>query len=175
VGRSATWALIAACAFSACASADSQGGVSSSSTAPRTTPTTFDRAAEEAAVIAAYLAEIDAFYLAANPPNPNHPALAETATGDLLEGLRQNLEDLAQEGTGIRRGAQTTDHPRVTRIAPGAAIVEDCGVDGDVQFNVATGVIVDDSVITGKATARLIKVRDRWLVAEKTFEVDTCA
>lgn len=174
MGRSATWALIAACALSACASAEPQGGAPSS-TPPRATSTTFDRAAEEAAVIAAYLAEIDAFLDAADPPDPDDRRLAEVATGPQLEGARNLLIQLQRDGIAIRPGTDSTHTPKVTRLTTTAAVVEDCVTDADIKVDAITGEIVDDSVVAGVFTARLIKRDQRWLVEDSVFDEKPCA
>lgn len=147
---------------------------SPTSTAPPRSTTTLDRAAEEQAVIDAYLRQLDAFYAAANPPNPDHPALAETSTGPLLEGVRSNLADLAARGVATRKGEQTTNNPLVVRLTGNVAVIEDCGVDADVQYDLETGAVVDDSVLTGKSVAKLVKVGETWLTAEITFTEQPC-
>lgn len=165
--RGATWVAIACLLLAAC----SGGGDSSaedSRASSSTTTTTFDREAEEQAVIDAYLAQLNAFYAAANPPNPDHPALAETATGALLDEVRANLTELATRGVGVRKGEGTTNNPRVTRLVGTVAAIEDCSTDADVQFRIDTGEILDDSVVYGRLGSRVVKIDGRWMVESKT-------
>lgn len=157
-----TAVLLLLAVLGACGGGDGSPTTSSSST------TTTSRASEERAVIEAYLAQIDAFYAAANPPNPDHLRLAETATGPLLESVRANLADLAARGVGIRKGEQTTNNPRVTRLTSTAAVVEDCSTDADVQFRIETNEVVDEAVSFGRLTARLVKRGEKWLVESKS-------
>lgn len=169
MARSAACALLGLVLMAGCGGDGADRAASPTSTGPPRSTTTLDRAAEERAVIDAYLAGVDAFYAAANPPNPDHPALADTSTGPLLEGVRANLADLAARGVAIRKGEQTSQHPVVKRVAGRAAVIEDCAVDADVQFDIETGAIVDDSVVFARVTVRLVK-RTTWLVAERTAE-----
>lgn len=168
MAKAAAWALAAALLLSACA-----GDPDSSAEEPppsSTTTTTFDRAAEEQAVIAAYLAGVEAFYTAANPPSPDHPALAETATGSDLADSQAFLADLRGRGVGLRRGEFTTNNPRIARLTATAAVVEDCVIDADVQFELTSGAVVDDALVYGRVTARLVKRDSGWLVETKTLE-----
>ncbi|MBI2169541.1 MAG: hypothetical protein HYU28_08590 [Actinobacteria bacterium] len=167
------WALaLCALVFGACGDSSAEDSASSSSSVATTT--TFDRAAEEQAVIDAYLAGLDAFYAAANPPNPDHPDLAKTATGPLLAGVQKNLTELRDQGIGIRKGEATQNNPVVKRLQGRAALVEDCGVDGDVKFELSTDDVVDDSVISGLSLVKMIKRDGRWIANEITFEERPC-
>lgn len=148
-------------------SADPATSSSSPSSSSSSTPTTVD---EEAAVIEAYLAELDAFYAAANPPNPDHPALEETMTGAELTAVRSLLEDLKSRDHAIRRGSATRNDPRVTSVDRQSAVVTDCATDADVTVHLPTGDIVDDEVVHGRFTTRLVREHGRWKVAEARFE-----
>lgn len=163
-------ALGLALLFSACADGGSESSAEDNTGLPSATSTSFDREAEEQAVIEAYLAQLDAFYAAANPPDPDHPALAETATGPLLQGVRDRLGELRERGIGIREGDEGRGDPKVVGLESNAALVEDCVTDADVQFELESGEIVDDSVAYGRVSARLIRVRKNWLVHSISVE-----
>lgn len=172
--RTAVWgfALVATLTLLTAGCSDS-GGSSTPTTASRPSTTVADERSEESeeqAVIDAYLAAIDAFYEAANPPDPDHPALEATHTGDVLASIRASLTDLSEQGLALRRGEQSTTDPVVLTLTDGNAIIEDCATDGDVQFDRTTREIVDDSVVFGRFTARLVKHANTWLVAAVEFE-----
>lgn len=158
-----------ACSSVACASNSSPPTPSSSSSSSSTSEAS-DAEAEEQAVIDAYLAAIDAFYLAANPPDPDHPALAATHAGDLLSEVRASLRELDDGGVALRKGPLSAADPAVIALDGDIAFIEDCAVDADIQFEVATGEVVDDSVIFGRFTAQLERRGAGWVVTAIDFE-----
>lgn len=161
-------------AITACAGGDG-GSTPTTSSAPPTTSTSLvddqpSEVSEEQAVIDAYLAAIDAFYEAANPPDPHHPALEATHTGDVLASVKESLRELNEQGLALRRGDSSTTNPLVLTLTDKAAIVEDCATDADIQFDRATGEVVDDTSVVGRFTARLVRQAGTWLVAAVEFE-----
>lgn len=177
-----TLAVTLACFSVACAS-NSSPATPSSSSSSSSSPSTSEAVdardeeqeeQEEQAVIDAYLAGVDAFYLAANPPDPDHPALAATHAGDLLDSVRSALSTLADEGHAIRRGADTRYNPMVVRLSTTSAVIEDCGTDGDVKFDTATGQIIDDSVVVGRSIVRLALIDGEWITVAVEFEEGPC-
>lgn len=167
-----TFALVSV----ACASNSSPPASSSSSSSSTSTPTSevVDGEDEEQAVIDAYLAAIDAFYLAANPPDPDHPALDATTAGEFREALRELLGRQQDEGIGARRGQTTANHPRVIAIADDTAQLEDCLDDADIQFDLATGEVVDDSIVHIRFLVQLEEINGSWRVTRRdiTEELD---
>lgn len=137
---------------------------------PSSTSTT-RQIATDAEVVDAYLAGWEAFYAAANPPDPDHPDLPKYLTGPYLRTVRANLTDLRDRGTAIRRGEQSTPFdPRVVEVTATAALLEDCWVDADVQFDVATQEIVDDDVVVVSARFRMVEEDGLWKADDNTFE-----
>jgi hypothetical protein len=110
---------------------------------PETTSTEDPQAAAEADVLAAYDALWDAYLRAGDPPAPDAPFLAEHQTGNMLEGLRNNLRKLQAEGLAIR-GSYETDSV-VTQLGATTAVVEDCGLDQTEIYRIRDGSVVEDS------------------------------
>lgn len=170
-------AVVAALVLAACGGDGESATPESSTSAPSSTTTTFDREAEEQAVIDAYLAELDAFYAAANPPDPDHPDLEKYATGRELAFLRELMTELTGDGIAIERGAQTQYQPVVKALTDSRAIVEDCVTDADRQVSVETGEPVDEEIVFGRLLTTLRKLPDGWKVERSQFtELETpCA
>jgi hypothetical protein len=81
--------------------------------------------AEEAAIIAAYVAADKAFEEAVAIPDPAYPALAATMVDPILQRVRINLITDKNDGI-VGRGTVTHLHPRVVSISDNTAIVVDC-------------------------------------------------
>lgn len=164
--------------FSVACGSNSSPPTSSSSSSSTSTSTSTSEAVdaqdEEQAVIGAYLAAIDAFYLAANPPDPDHPELDATTAGEFREALRDLLGRQHDEGIGARRGQTTANHPSVIAIADDTAQLEDCLDDADIQFDLATGEVVDDSVVHVRFLVELQEINGSWRVTRRdiTEELD---
>lgn len=167
--------LLAAVALAGCAgggsgdgsgTAEPSGEVEGPTTSSEVGTTISD---EEQAVIDAYLAELDAFYAAANPPNPDHPALERTATGEELQAVRNFLKELRSDGLAVRRGDETRNRPVLISMTQQEAVIRDCVTDADVQFKRSSGEIVDDKVVHGRWQARLVHVDGTWKVASANF------
>lgn len=132
-----------------------------------------DRAALEAEVLAAYRAHWDAFLTAADPPNPDHPALAATTTGRELEFLRNALARDREAGVVVR-GSINLD-PEVVRVNDGEAWVRDCIWDRSGVFVRETGqVAVPVTTEMELRTFRLVRTEGRWKVAERRKHEGPC-
>jgi hypothetical protein len=126
--------------------------------------------AEIAAVVEdRYLAFWDAAWAAADPPDPDHHGLSETAAGDYLEGLKAQLALLRDRGQ-VRRG-RGTENP-VTVYVTGhdeQALVRDCvqeNPEGGV-YDAASGELVDGGGEPSELTlleARLEVIDELWRV-----------
>jgi hypothetical protein len=116
-----------------------------------------------------YLAFWDAVWSAADPPDPDHPGLAETAAGTHLEGLQAQLTQLRDEGQ-VRRG-RGTENPVVTYLTDQdtAALVSDCveeNPDGGV-YDAQSGERIEGGTAPGQRTlleTRLELIEETWRV-----------
>ncbi len=116
-----------------------------------------------------YLAFWDAVWSAADPPDPDHPGLAETAAGTHLDGLQAQLTQLRDSGH-VRRG-RGTENPVVTYVTDRdtAALVSDCvqeNPDGGV-YDAQSGERVEGGTAPGQRTlleTRLELIEDAWRV-----------
>ncbi len=74
----------------------------------------------------AYAAYHRAWTTAWDPPNPNHPLLAETMTGQRLEEIRQQLQADREEGIAFRDPHDPRKNAVVLELGIGTATVSDC-------------------------------------------------
>lgn len=128
-----------------------------------------------------YLAFWDAIATAGQPPDPDHPDLADTASGEQLEGLRARLSDFRDAGYEVRD--DSTPHPRAVRLSHDdtVAMVRDCrelDPAGGV-YDAETGKMVDGGAEPGQHAlweTRLELLDSRWMVvdADLTEEESAC-
>lgn len=123
---------------------------------PSADPTTTTTSVEDA-VLDAYRAFWDGFFAAADPPDPNHRALSEVATGEQLDRLRELFTERRTEGIAARRG-ETRQHPQLIGVSETRATVADCWLDEGVMVDAETGEVISD--------------RKVWLEGEFTLERD---
>ncbi|MFA9430965.1 hypothetical protein [Egicoccus sp. AB-alg2] len=129
-----------------------------------------------------YLAFWDAVWSAADPPDPDHRGLAETAAGTHLEGVQAQLTQLRDAGQ-VRRG-RGTEHPVVTYVTDRdtAALATDCveeNPEGGV-YDVQSGERIEGGAAPGQRTlleTRLELIEDAWRVVNvRVVEEDSsCA
>ena len=122
-----------------------------------------------------YLAFWDALWDAADPPDPDHPGLADTAAGDHLVGLQAQLTQLRDDGH-VRRG-RGIESPVVVYVTAHdtQALVRDC-----VEENPETGVYdatsgdrIDGGIEPGQRTqleTRLEVLDGDWRVVHVRVE-----
>jgi hypothetical protein len=116
-----------------------------------------------------YLAFWDAVWSAADPPDPGHPGLADTAAGDHLAGLEAQLTQLRDDGQ-VRRG-RGTENPVVEYVTDhdAAAVVSDCveeDPDGGI-YDATSGERIEGGTAPGQLTlleTRLEVIDDAWRV-----------
>jgi hypothetical protein len=115
-----------------------------------------------------------------DPPDPDHPDLAETMTGEQLEFIRQLLHEHQREGVVVRDPAPT-DNAVVFELGIGTASVSDCveQVDGYGAFDLETGERLDliDAPVDGQLDLQSVElVRDDdgdWKVIDQGAARDT--
>lgn len=96
----------------------------------------------------AYAAYHRAWTAAWDPPNPDHPLLAETMTGQRLEEIRQQLEADRDDGIAFRDPHDPLENAVVFELGIGTATVSDChrARPDYGAFDVDTGERRDDVV-----------------------------
>lgn len=148
---------------SACSSESApQPAVAAAPTEIEETTTTISTEDE---VLAAYRASWDAFLEAADPPDPEHPRLLRTTTGEQLEAVQRMFAGDLASGF-VRRGSFDLA-PRVLSVEGRRAVVRDCMHDRGIVYEAATG-----EALTPLDEARLlvetVLVREAgtWKVAE---------
>lgn len=134
-----------------------------------------------AAIENRYLAFWDAAWDASDPADPDHRGLLETATGDYLTALQEQLNQLNEAGH-VRRG-RGIENPVAVYVTQHdqEAVVRDCveeNPEGGV-YDAVSGVLIDGGEPPGQRTlleARLQFVDEAWKVANvRVLEEDsTC-
>lgn len=104
---------------------------------------------------------------AASGPDPAHPALAETATGVELANLVEETTARRDAGRAIRPGEQDLAAIRVGSVVFGELVASAavCSIDDGVVFDVASGEVVDDSILTHSYTVELAVAEGKWKVS----------
>jgi hypothetical protein len=160
--------------MSACSSDAPPTITGPSTTTPRATTTTQGStestaavASEEDLIKSRYAAFWDARFAANEEPvDPNAPALREVATGSQLENVVAETAKRKSDGLAFRRPANSVARRSVQVVehGDGEATVQECSVNDGVLYRVATGEVVDDSVVTHSVEARLRIVDGVWKV-----------
>ena len=141
-----------------------------------TTTSTLDP--EEAArqeVIAAREAADEALLDAMAPPapDPEHPAIAETYTGLMLDRMLDTANGLKRNGFAIRLPADSEHRVEVDSVrfdtvdGQEVAFLEVCTVDDSERFVVGTGEVLSEGVKTVAATEAMRRVDGTWKLAER--------
>ncbi len=101
-------------------------------------------------------------------PDPTDPALAEVAASPELERLTQSIQDKVDAGQAIRPGEQALAEIRVGFVeqAGDLATAAACSIDDGVIFDVATGDVVNDEVLTHNYRVDLALLDGVWKVTE---------
>ena len=126
----------------------------------------------EAEVLAAYRAGWAALDAAADPPNPEHPALSETKTGPALAAIQQGLSGYRERGVVYRGTAEFS--PRVVSVTPSRAEVEDCVLDHGKLIDGASGRVVQEPSGVRKRWKSVMVIADGGWKAEDMRIEGTC-
>ena len=121
------------------------------------------------------------YLLAHDPPNPDHPALAEVAVGDELDLLRKTIAGRRSVGESIRRSEKNafTSTIAIRTLTAGTALVDACVFDDVVVVDTLSNRVVNDEVGTYRFELSMVKLGGRWKVASNRVAsyrmgVDTC-
>ncbi len=134
--------------------------------APATTPTTQDAATE---IVARYNQFWEVRFEAnRHPVNPSDPRFGQYATGQQLDNLLTETRQRRDQGLAIRRPDQSVAQRRVqvVDVVAESATLQECSVNDGVVYRVATGQVVDDSVVTRSVVATMRRVDGTWKLAE---------
>lgn len=141
----------------------------SSTTEPdETSPTTTAPDDVQALVTARYLEFWDARFEANNEPvDPDSARLRDLATGDQLTNVVAETQQRKDSGLALRAAEDPVKERRVRLVdVQGAtATIQDCATNDDVVYRVATGEVLDDSVVTRNISAEMRLVDGQWRLA----------
>ena len=163
---------VPALVLAACGGDDGEATPTTTVTTTTTAETTTTTTPEEV-VLAAYRAFWDAYLEAADPVNPEHPVLAEVATGEELDQLRNAFLARLTAGEVIRGEVELA--PRITEVDGTAATVTDCYLDRTGIYDAATGERKDtESGLRHLVTVDLVLEGTSWKVEHLAREGDGC-
>ncbi len=154
-------------------SSSSSTSSSSSSTASTSEPddtssTTSAPDDVEALVTARYLEFWDARFEAnIDPVDPDSAILRDLATGDQLANVVAETQQRKDAGLALRAADDPVKERRIrlVDVQGDAATIQDCATNDDVVYRVATGEVLDDSVVTRNISAEMRLVDGRWRLA----------
>ena len=120
-------------------------------------------------VIERYVAFWDARFDAnSDPVNAEDPRLRELATGSQLDRVVAETQRNRDDGLAFRWPQNLVDEHRVDvlEIRGGVAALQDCFTNDGIVYRVATGAVVDDTVVTRSLLATMRRVDGVWKLAE---------
>ena len=153
-------------------------GASENLAAPTTAPTSPSQppattAAAQDAITADIVGRYKQFWevrFEANQPpvNPSDPRLSEFATGQQLDNVLLETRQRRDQGLALRRPEPSVYERRVklTRVDGDSAELQDCATNDGIVYRVATGEVVDDSVVTRSISATMRLVDGTWRLSE---------
>lgn len=139
---------------------------STSSTAP--TPTTAPGTTPDQEVIDRYIGYWNARSEAnSGTPDPNHPALAQFATGAQFDAVVEETQSNLDEGLAIRQADDPHDFQNVTvvELEGDRAVVQECVVSDEVIYRRDSGEVVNNVVATHNVRGELQRVDGVWKVS----------
>lgn len=164
--------VIAAALLGACTNGDGDPASARVATTTTTSAGTTTTTAEQG-VLAAYESFWQGYLEAADPMNPEHPALTEVATGDQLRQLRTAFLARLAAGEVIRGEVETA--PEVVEVNGASATVRDCYLDRTGIYDAESGERKDtESGVRHLVTVQLVQESSRWKVVGITREGDGC-
>jgi hypothetical protein len=140
------------------------------SSAPTTTTTAPDPHAEAVAAYRAFWAD---YLAAADPMNPEHPRLAEHATGEELAAVRSAFLAVKAAGHVIRGSLDLA--PKVVSADAATVVLRDCYDDRTGLYAAETGVRQDkDDPARRLVTATVVLTDGTWKVSAIKNEGTGC-
>ena len=160
---------------SACSSddddADPAAQTTSTTRATSTTTTTSEADRHGDAVQEAFEAANRAFNVAAAIPDPDHPGIAATHTGPMLEQSRDVLAALKRDGRVIRYPENSQFRVEVEDVEVDGEVARFsfCGVDDGERVDARSGEVISAGVVTARGEAAMRLEGSVWKLAEQRF------
>lgn len=101
------------------------------------------------------------------PPQPDSPRLAEYATGQQLEKVRNETRSNLEQGLALRPVPESIARSsvKVLEVSGDTAQLQECAVDDGQLFRFTTGEVVDAEVVTQSVSATMQRVDGVWKLA----------
>lgn len=165
--------LATGCGGSATGSTTTSTTTSTTSTAsPSTSPSTEGGkwSAEEQAAVDGLLAARQAFSQSLEAPNSDDPALPATHVDPMLTEVRNTNAEWAGFGQAGRFPDNSVSEtvPLTVDVNGDKATIETCGVDDSILYEPATGKVLNDDVVTVRATSTLVRTDGVWKLETRT-------
>lgn len=142
--------------------------ISTTQTGDTSTSTSAPAGDVEALVADRYLEFWDARFEAnTDPVDPDNPRLRDLATGEQLANVIDETQRRKDAGLAFREADDSVKERRVrvVTVEEDVATLQDCATNDDVVYRVATGEVVDDSVVTRNISAEMHLVDGQWRLA----------
>lgn len=160
-------------AAAACGDDGGDGEETTDSTAPSTTSaptaTLDEETRKEEAAKAAFLAYYDAYQEAgAEPVDPENAEMQALITDEHKVVVTRNLQDREARGEAVRlpTNPKSSHGIRSAELQPdGTVEIVDCQVDDSIVYEVETGAVVDDDVVTKLVIGSVVLEGGTWKVA----------
>jgi len=158
--------LVAALVAGGCDAADRSGPASSATSPARSQAAASTQPASQAAGLAAYRAYWDDAIAAGKTADWQSPRLADHATGQALQTVRDHYRQL--RGQGLIDLGTVTLHPRVTALQADIATIEDCtDTSKFLKYDAKTGALRDTSVPElDNIGITLKRIKGAWVVTQ---------
>jgi hypothetical protein len=136
-------------------------------------PTTTAPLTPEEQAIAAYEKAWEAEFEALNPPNPEHPRIAESFTGVAAESIVGIIVEAQQDGHYTVGSMQTNPEP--VSVTEQKVLLRDCTVEDSASYDSATNaVLVKGPYPSRSREVEVVNQNGTWRVsAIRTLE-DSC-
>jgi hypothetical protein len=142
-------------------------------TTERTTTTLSETEQKIETAKAAYVAYAHAYRAAATDPvMPQLPEVQAVTTGLQRSQITANLEGLQARGEATRLPDNTQDSQEFlgAEVRPdGSVYLKACVVNDAIVYNVATGAIVNDAVVTATVDVTVVQEDGAWKVADSVI------
>jgi hypothetical protein len=172
IARPLRTALVAAVAWGAIAGCSDGGTVDEAATTttrpePTLDPTTTAPPTDEEAILAAVDGFIESTFTINDPPDPDHPDLARYRTGQVREAAVEGTRERQSRGQAFRLPPNSIyEHrPTIVNVEPTRAVVQNCVVDDGQLVDIASGTVLDGTIVSKLFVTTLDLVEDVWKVA----------